>query len=101
GQVIGGIDLKSLTSGQPIAVNSVNSTNSFGNFAVPITSAFGSNGLKTIEVYTTDDAGSKSNPVTLTFTLQATDLKVTPPTTPPAAPTIALASPTNTVGGVP
>jgi subtilisin-like proprotein convertase family protein len=96
GQIIGGFD-----PSQPIAVGTGNATDALGNFAIPVTKAFGSNGLKTIKVYTTDDAGSRSNPVTLKFTLQATDIVVPPPTTPPSAPTIALASPTHTVGGVP
>src|SRR5262249_4313665 len=59
---------------KPIAVSSGNATNATGNLAIPITPAFGSNGLKTIKIYTTDDAGSQSNPVTLKFTLQATDI---------------------------
>ena len=44
--------------------NSSNSTDSFGNFAITINSGvFTSNGLKTIEIYTTDDAGAVSNKV--------------------------------------
>ena len=35
---------------------------------------FTSNGLKTIEIYTTDDAGAVSNKVTLSFTLNATGI---------------------------
>ena len=57
---------------------------------IPITTAFGSNGLKTIEVYTTDAAGAQSNKVTLSFTLQATNIVVPPPTTPPGAPTLTI-----------
>ena len=42
-----------------------NSTDSLGNFAVTIGSGvFTTNGLKTLEIYTTDDAGAVSNKVT-------------------------------------
>ena len=82
GQVIGGFDPSKVTLGQAIAANSGNSTDAFGNFAIPITTAFGSNGLKTIEIYATDDAGAQSDPVTLSFMLQATNIVTPPPTTP-------------------
>jgi subtilisin-like proprotein convertase family protein len=102
GQVIGGFNPADVTAKTTsITANSSNSTDAFGNFAIPVTAAFGSNGLKTIEVYTTDDAGAKSNPVTITFTLQATNIVVPPATTPPGAPTIAFASTVNSIGGVP
>ena len=39
GQVIGGFDPSTVTLGQAIAANSGNSTDSFGNFAIPITDA--------------------------------------------------------------
>jgi hypothetical protein len=97
--IIGGFDPSTVTPGQPIAITSGNATNALGNFAIPITKAFGTNGLKTIEIYTTDDAGARSNPVTLKFTLQATDIVPPPPTSPPAAPTLALPN-VNKVNGV-
>ena len=90
GQIIGGFDPSQVTLGQAIAVSSGNATNALGNFAIPITTAFGSDGLKTIKIITTDNAGSQSNAVTLTFTLQATDIVMPPPTNPPPAPTLAL-----------
>ena len=61
-------------AGQAIPLNAGNSTDGFGNFAIPIDRRSSSNGLKTIEIYTTDNAGSESNKVTLTFILQATDI---------------------------
>ena len=101
GQVIGGFNPQTFALGQSITPNSSNTTDSFGNFAIPITNAFGSNGLKTIEIYTTDDAGAESNKITLTFTLQATNIVVPPPTTPPAPPTLAIESSVVSVSGVP
>jgi subtilisin-like proprotein convertase family protein len=102
GQVIGGFNPADVTATtKSITADSSNSTDAYGNFQIPISTAFGSNGLKTIEVYTTDDAGAKSNPVTITFTLQATNIVVPPPTSPPGAPTLAFASTVNTIGGVP
>ena len=102
GQVIGGFNPANVTANTTsITANSSNSTNAFGNFSIPITTAFGSNGLKTIEVYTTDDAGAESNKVSLTFTLQATNIVVPPPTTAPGAPTLSIASPVVSVNGVP
>jgi subtilisin-like proprotein convertase family protein len=94
GQIIGGFNPADVTpTTKSITANASNSTDAFGNFAIPVTTAFGTNGLKTIEVYTTDDAGAESNKVTLTFTLQATNLVIPPPTTPPGAPTLAISSP--------
>ena len=101
GQIIGGFNPQTFASGQSITPNASNTTDSFGNFAIPISTAFGSNGLKTIEVYTTDDAGAVSNKVTLSFTVQATNISIPAPTTPPPAPTIAIASTLGTVNGVP
>ena len=48
-----------------------------GNFKITTysgTAGFTTNGLKTIEIYATDDAGAVGNMVTLTFTLNATNL---------------------------
>ena len=90
GKIIGGFDPSTVKLGQAIPITAGNSTDGVGNFAIPITTAFGSNGLKTIELFTTDNAGAESNKVTLTFTLQATDIAVPPPTTAPAAPVISI-----------
>jgi subtilisin-like proprotein convertase family protein len=92
GQIIGGFNPQTATLGQPNAANASNSTNSFGNFAIPVSTPFGSNGLKTIAIYTTDDAGSQSNKVSLTFMVQATNIVPPPPTTPPPSPTLALST---------
>ncbi len=73
----------------------------FGNFAIPVSTAFNSNGLKTIEVYTTDDAGAESNKVTLTFMVQATNIVPPPPTTAPPSPTLELSPSLSIVNGVP
>ena len=157
GQVIGGFDPQAYASGQSITPDSSNSTDAFGNFAIQLSKAFGSNstaftgtltagsavvtglasttgltvgegvtgtgipvgatiksinatagtitlsasatvagsqslvaGLKTIEVYATDDAGSRSTPVTFTFMLNANDLSHSAPTSAPPAPTLEL-----------
>ena len=157
GQVIGGFDPQAYAIGQAITANSTNSTDAFGNFAIPLSKAFGSNstaftgtltagsavvaglasttgltvgegvagtgipvgatiksidatggtitlsaaatvggsqslvgGLKTIEVYATDDAGSQSVPVTFTFMLNANNLSHPAPTSAPPAPTLEL-----------
>ena len=162
GQVIGGFD-----PSQPLQANSGNTTNSLGNFTIPVTSALNSNtislsgsltagsatitglstviglvagmpiagpgiqagttiqsisgttltlsrnalvggtgvsllaNLKTIEVYTTNDAGAQSNPVMLTFDLQATDLPPVAPTAPPPAPTLQIDLPGPAQTGIP
>ena len=93
GKIIGGFDPQTYALGQSITPNSSNSTNAFGNFAIPVSAAFGSNGPKTIEIYTTDDTGAQSTKVTLQFTLQATNIVVPPPTSPPPAPTRSIAPP--------
>ena len=65
-----------------------NWTNSLGNFSIPInTGVFTSNGLKTVEIYATDDAGSVGNKVTLSFTLNVAG--ISPPTA-PVTPTLQL-----------
>ena len=47
-----------------------NWTDALGNFSIPINAGvFTSNGLKTVEFYATDDAGSVGNKITLSFTL--------------------------------
>ena len=54
GQVIGGFD-PSNVAGTNIAANW---TNALGNFSIPVNAGvFTTNGLKTVEVYATDDAG--------------------------------------------
>ena len=59
---------------QPASTNvAANWTDAFGNFAVQVRPghAFTTNGLKTIQIYATDDAGAVGNKVTLTFTSTA------------------------------
>ena len=59
GQVIGGFDPSKLASTNVAA----NWTDAFGNFSIQINAgAFTSNGLKTVKIYATDDAGSSGNP---------------------------------------
>ena len=99
GQVIGGFNPAAIT-----AASSANSTDIFGNFAIPVTSAFAANGLKTIEIFATDDAGAKSVPVTISFMLQATNLSHPAPTSAPPAPFLELTPttpPYTTVNGIP
>jgi hypothetical protein len=85
GQVIGGFD-----SNNVAATNvSANWTDAFGNFSIPVNAgAFTSNGLKTVELYATDDAGAVGNKVMISFTLQVTG--ISPPTA-PTTPTLQLA----------
>ena len=84
-KVIGGFD-PSNVSGTNIAANW---TNAFGDFSIPINAgAFTTNGLKTVELYATDDAGSVGNKITLQFTLNVAN--ITPPTA-PVTPTLELA----------
>ena len=101
GQIIGGFNPQTTVLGKANSANATNSTDSFGNFKIPVSTAFNSNGLKTVEVYTTDDAGAESNKVTLTFMVQATNIIPPPPTTPPPSPTLALSPSLSLVGGVP
>ena len=95
GQIIGGFNPQTYDNGQSIVPNASNSTDSFGNFAITIGSGvFTSNGLKTLEIYTTDDAGAVSNKVTLSFTLNVSG--ISSPTTPtaPTTPTLSLVTTT-------
>ncbi len=85
GQVIGGFD-PSNVAGTNVAANW---TDSLGNFAIPVNAGvFTSNGLKTIELYATDDAGSVGNKITISFTLDVAG--ISPPTV-PITPTLELA----------
>jgi len=85
GEVIGGFNP---ANGVP-APSASNSTNFLGNFSIPVNAgAFTSNGLKTVELYATDDAGSVGNKITLSFTLDVAG--ITPPTA-PVTPTLELA----------
>ena len=71
-----------------------NWTDALGNFAIPINSGvYTSNGLKTVELYATDDAGAVSNKVTLSFTLNVSGIGPSNPT-PPTPPTLALVTTT-------
>ena len=55
GQVIGGFD-PTKVAGTNVAANW---TDAFGNFSIQVNAgAFTSNGLKTVKIYATDDAGS-------------------------------------------
>ena len=83
GKIIGGFNPQTYDDGKSIVPNSGNSTNSLGNFAITIGSGvFTSNGLKTLEIYTTDDAGAVSNKITDSFTLNVSG--ISSPTTPTA-----------------
>ena len=85
GKVIGGFD-PSNVAGTNVAANW---TDSFGNFSIPVNAGeFTTNGLKTIEVYATDNAGSKGNVITLQFTLAVTGISAPMP---PVTPTLELA----------
>jgi subtilisin-like proprotein convertase family protein len=85
GQVIGGFNPANV-AGTNIAANW---TNSVGNFSIPINAgAFTTNGLKTVELYATDNAGSVGNKITLQFTLNVAN--ITPPTA-PVTPTLEFA----------
>ncbi len=97
GQIIGGFNPQTYDDGQSIVPNSGNSTDSLGNFAITIgTGVFTSNGLKTLEIYTTDDAGAVSNKVTDSFTLNVSG--ISSPTTPTAPTTPTLSLDTSTPG---
>ena len=85
GEVIGGFD-PSNVKGTNVAANW---TDAFGNFSLSINAGtFTTNGLKTVEVYATDDAGSVGNKVTLQFTLNVPGIS---PPSPPVTPTLELA----------
>src|SRR5205823_10862426 len=70
---------------QGLTAQANDATDALGNFAVTLdpAAAFTSNGLKTVEIFATDDAGSVSNKVTLQFTLNDSNLPQPPPTQPP------------------
>ena len=90
GKVIGGFDPSNPNWQQQVGAWT---TDAKGNIAIKTYSGVGgftTNGLKTIEIYATDDAGAVGNKVTLSFTVNATDLPPVPPTTAPDAPTLAI-----------
>ena len=62
---------------------------------------FATNGLKTVQIYATDDAGAVGNVVTLTFTLNAKGFPPLPPTSPPTIVTLALRPSEAVVVGTP
>ena len=71
-----------------------NWTDAFGNFNIKMNQgAFGTNGLKVLHIYATDDAGAVGNQITLMITLDATDLN---PSNVPADPTLMLNPADNT-----
>ena len=78
-KIIGGFD-----PSQVAATNvAANWTDAIGNFTITTYSGlagFTTNGLKTIQIYATDDAGAVGNVLTLKFTLNATNLPPLPPT---------------------
>jgi subtilisin-like proprotein convertase family protein len=85
GKIIGGFD-PSNVKGTNVAANW---TSILGNFSIPVNAgAFTTNGLKTVEIYATDDAGSKGNAVTIQFTLAVTGISAP---VPPQTPTLQLA----------
>jgi subtilisin-like proprotein convertase family protein len=85
GQVIGGFDPSNVAGTN----NAANWTDALGNFSIPVnTGVFTANGLKTVTLYATDDAGSVGNKITLQFTL---DVQGIAPPSPPVTPTLALA----------
>jgi large repetitive protein len=99
-KIVGGFDPNNAASTNVAA----NWTDASGNFKLTTysgLSGFTTNGTKTIEIYVTDDAGAVGNMVTLTFTLNATNLPPLPPTTPPTKVTLELQpSEAVVVGGV-
>ena len=96
-RIIGGFDPATFNPSDPkwqaLFKSGALGTNAQGNFAITTysgTAGFTTNGLKTVEIYATDDAGAVGNLVTITFDLKATNLPPVPPTTPPTAPTLAI-----------
>jgi subtilisin-like proprotein convertase family protein len=81
-KIIGGFDPSKLAATNVAA----NWTNALGNFALTVDPAnvYTSNGLKTVMIYATDDAGAVSNKVTVSFTLNDNSLPQPPPTSPPS-----------------
>ena len=87
-KIVGGFDPSNLATNV-----AANWTDASGNFKITTYSGlrgFTTNGPKTVQIYATDDAGAVGNKVTLTFTLNATNLPPLPPTTPPTMVTLAL-----------
>ena len=80
-KIIGGFNPANAIS----APNSSDATDAEGNFAISFNpaTAYTSNGVKTIEIFATDDAGSVGNKVTYTFTLDDSNLPPPIPTGPP------------------
>ncbi|QEH39304.1 Proprotein convertase P-domain protein (plasmid) [Aquisphaera giovannonii] len=94
-RIIGGFDKDNAA-----ATNKAASwTDASGNFKITTNSGeagFQTNGLKTIKVFATDDAGAVGDQLTLSFTLSAKNL---PPTSPPSQATLAITSKTVSLGG--
>jgi len=89
GKLIGGFDKNT-----PATNSSINWTDGFGNFTIKMNpGALPSNGLKVLQIYATDDTGATGNVITLTITLNASDLGSS---SVPADPTLALYGPDNT-----
>ena len=89
-KIIGGFDSSRVTATNIAA----NWTDSFGNFIVKVApGAIPTNGLKVIQIYATDDSGAIGNSITLTITLDASDLGNS---VVPADPSLGLYGPDNT-----
>ncbi|WP_168189494.1 Ig-like domain-containing protein [Paludisphaera borealis] len=88
-KIIGGFD-----PSKPSTNAAINWTDSFGNFTIKVNAgAIPSNGLKVLQIYATDDTGATGNLITLTITLNASDLGSSAV---PADPTLGLYGPDNT-----
>ena len=70
--------------------NASNSTDALGNFSINFdpSTAYTTNGAKTLEIFATDNAGSVGNVVTLSFMLNIPGIA---PPSPPITPTLSLA----------
>ena len=104
GQVIGGFNPSTITLGQAITANASNSTDAFGNFAIPVGTRSRANGLKTIEVYATDDAGCQERPRDALVHAQRQQHLAPRRRSAPAAPTLELTPttpPYAVIGGMP
>jgi large repetitive protein len=92
-KIIGGYD-----PSKPLTNATANWTDGFGNFIIRVNpGAIPSNGLKVLKIYATDDTGAIGNAVTLTITLNASDLGSS---SVPADPTLGL-NPADNTGIVP
>ena len=85
-RIIGGFDPSNLAGTN----NAANWTNAFGQFSIQVNpGSYTTNGLKTVEIFATDNSGSVGNKVTISFTLNAANIA---PPSPPTTPTLSLAA---------